>query len=216
MDFSKKLREMRARKGVSQAKLADEIHISRSAVAKWENGLGLPADESLKLLAEYFEVDEAELLHDKSAQQDIVSRNRTIEAQSRIIIGFVCGIGAMLLVLGYFLSESLRDALPLIAFGVIITLLGTFNLKGNIASIHWYNRRKVTKENQLSYCRLVGAGSIVIGVSMLLSAMVQILFTAIIGMAPAMLISGAISIFGIIIGLVLILIAQFKYNKGLF
>ena len=50
MEFYDKLKELRAAKGVSQNKLAADIHISRSAVAKWENGLGLPNDESLKLL----------------------------------------------------------------------------------------------------------------------------------------------------------------------
>ncbi|MBQ3041228.1 MAG: helix-turn-helix transcriptional regulator, partial [Clostridia bacterium] len=54
MEFSEKLKELRSEKGISQAKLAADIHISRSAVAKWENGLGLPNDESLKLLADYF------------------------------------------------------------------------------------------------------------------------------------------------------------------
>ena len=47
MEFSEKLRELRLQKNVSQAKLAADIHISRSAVAKWENGLGLPNDDSL-------------------------------------------------------------------------------------------------------------------------------------------------------------------------
>ena len=63
MEFSEKLREHRLQKGVSQAKLAADIHISRSAVAKWENGLGLPNDESLKILAEYFDISIASLIN---------------------------------------------------------------------------------------------------------------------------------------------------------
>ena len=51
MEFGTRLKELRAEKGVSQAKLAADIHISRSAVAKWENGLGLPNDESLRMLS---------------------------------------------------------------------------------------------------------------------------------------------------------------------
>ena len=58
MNFSDKLKELRQEKGISQAKLAEEIFVSRSAVAKWENGLGIPNEESLQLLAEYFEVTE--------------------------------------------------------------------------------------------------------------------------------------------------------------
>ena len=62
MEFSEKLKELRSEKGISQAKLAADIHISRSAVAKWENGLGLPSDESLQLLADYFGITIDELI----------------------------------------------------------------------------------------------------------------------------------------------------------
>ena len=39
MEFCDKLKELRTEKGISQTKLAADIHISRSAVAKWENGV---------------------------------------------------------------------------------------------------------------------------------------------------------------------------------
>lgn len=38
MEFKDKLKKLRTEKGISQQALADAIHISRSAVAKWENG----------------------------------------------------------------------------------------------------------------------------------------------------------------------------------
>ena len=72
MEFSEKLRELRLQKGISQAKLAADIHISRSAVAKWENGLGLPSDESLKILAEYFNIGIGELMPDKANAETLV------------------------------------------------------------------------------------------------------------------------------------------------
>lgn len=61
MTFSEKLKQLRSEKGVSQNKLAADIHISRSAVAKWENGLGMPNDDSMQLLAAYFGVTVEEL-----------------------------------------------------------------------------------------------------------------------------------------------------------
>ena len=73
MEFSAKLKELRSEKGISQAKLAADIHISRSAVAKWENGLGLPNDESLKLLADYFCITIDELIPNKSNEEILVS-----------------------------------------------------------------------------------------------------------------------------------------------
>lgn len=208
MEFSEKLKQLRLRKGISQAKLADEIHISRSAVAKWENGLGLPNEESLKRLAEYFEIDVAEFLPDKENEQTLVSKNQTIASQKKLIVGLLIGVAAGLLLLGYLFIEPLRDSLMLIAFGIVFIVLGSFNMRGNIATIHWYNRRKVSPEDQMPYCRLVGLGTIVIGAAMIVSALLQ----AFVGTKV-----GALLLLpGLVLGLVLVLIAQIKYNKGLF
>ena len=147
MEFSEKLKELRSEKGISQAKLAADIHISRSAVAKWENGLGLPNDESLKLLADYFGVTIDELIPNKSNEEILVSKNKTIDQQKKVIIGFAAGCAIGLFILGFIFIEPLRESLVQLGLGVIFVLLGIFNMCGNIGTIHWYNRRKVTKEN---------------------------------------------------------------------
>ena len=82
MEFSERLKELRSEKGISQAKLAADIHISRSAVAKWENGLGLPSDESLCLLADYFGITIDELIPNKSNEEILVSKNKTDGART--------------------------------------------------------------------------------------------------------------------------------------
>ncbi|MBO5015129.1 MAG: helix-turn-helix domain-containing protein [Bacteroidaceae bacterium] len=208
MEFSEKLREHRLQKGVSQAKLAADIHISRSAVAKWENGLGLPNDESLKILADYFDISIGELMPDKANAETLVSKNKTIDQQKKVIIGFVIGCSIGLFILGYVFIEPLRDSVEQLAIGILLTILGIFNMKGNIASIHWYNRRKVTKENQKPYCLCMGLGTLIIGVGMITSGIIQVF---------AGVEVGAIFIaISVVIGLVLMLYAQFKYNRGLF
>lgn len=208
MDFSTRLKQLRAEKGISQAKLATDIHISRSAVAKWENGLGLPNDESLKLLCEYFDVTIDELLPDKPTAETIVSKNKTIDQQWKVIIGLSIGCTIGLFILAFIFIEPLRDSLELLGLGAIITVLGIFNLRGNIGSIHWYNRRKVSKEDQLPYCRCMGLGSLIIGISLIIAGVIQVVFTAEAG--------AVIILVGIILGLALMLYAQFKYNKGIF
>jgi len=208
MEFCDRLRELRAEKGVSQSKLAADIHISRSAVAKWENGLGLPNDESLKLLSEYFGVSIDELLPDKPTAETIVSKNKTIDQQKKVILGFSIGCAIGLFILAFIFIEPLRDSLELLGIGTIISVLGIFNLRGNIGSIHWYNRRKVSKEDQLPYCRCVGLGTLLIGVAMIISGVLQALISVEAG--------AVVILIGIIIGLVLILYAQFKYNRGIF
>ena len=208
MEFSEKLRELRIQKNVSQAKLATDIHISRSAVAKWENGLGLPSDDSLKMLAEYFGISISELMPDKTNAETLVSKNRTIDQQKKAIIGLTIGGGIGLFILGYIFIEPLRDSIEQLAIGALLSALGIFNMRGNIASIHWYNRRKVTKENQKPYCLCVGLGTLIIGARMIASGIIQ----AFVGIE-----AGSIFIaIGVVIGLVLILYAQFKYNRGLF
>ena len=208
MEFCDKLKELRAEKGVSQTKLAADIHISRSAVAKWENGLGLPNDESLKLLSEYFGVSIDELLPDKPTAETIVSKNKTIDQQKKVILGFSIGCAIGLFILAFIFIEPLRDSLELLGIGTIISVLGVFNLRGNIGSIHWYNRKKVSKEDQLPYCRFVGLGTLLIGAAMIISGFLQALVSIEAG--------AVVILIGIIIGLVLILYAQFKYNRGIF
>lgn len=208
MNFSDKLKELRTQKGLSQAALAQAIHISRSAVAKWENGLGLPAEDSLQLLCQYFGVSEQELLPDKDTAQQQVAQNKALDQESKMVIGFACGAGIGLFLLAFLFIPPLREHLTPIGLGVICMVLGAFNLKGNIASIHWYNRRKVSKEDQLPYCRTMGLGTVMVGASILLSSLTQVLLSELIG--------GAVALVGVLSGFVLMLYAQFKYNKGIF
>ena len=41
MDFKDKLKRLRNENGLSQEALAEAVHISRSAIAKYENGNGI-------------------------------------------------------------------------------------------------------------------------------------------------------------------------------
>ena len=208
MEFSEKLKELRSEKGISQAKLAADIHISRSAVAKWENGLGLPSDESLKMLAEYFGVGVGELLPDKNNEEILVEKNKTIARQKNAIIGISFGCALSLFVSVYVFVEPLIATIGMLGLGLVFVLLGIFNMCGNIGSIHWYNRRKVTKENQKAYCLVMGLGTLIIGVTLIAATIVQVL----VGVEQ-----GAFVILGgVVIGFALMLYAQFKYNKGLF
>ena len=59
--------------------------------------------------------------------------------------------------------------------GGVLTVLGITNIKGNISSIHWYNRRKVSERDIPKYGKCVGSGTLVMGVSMILSALFEIL-----------------------------------------
>ena len=208
MEFKENLKQLRIQKGLTQAQLAEMLFVSRSTVAKWENGLGLPNDESLKLLADYFSITIDELIPNKSNEEILVSKNKTIDQQKKVIIGFAAGCAIGLFILGFIFIEPLRESLVQLGLGIICVMLGIFNMCGNIGTIHWYNRRKVTKENQKAYCVFVGLGTLIVGVAIIAGAVIQAL-----GNIAA---SGLVIGVGVLIGLALILYAQFKYNKGLF
>lgn len=77
MEVGKKLKKLRLENRLSQQNLADKIFVSRSAVAKWENGLGLPSEESLERLAELFGVSK-EFFATEEAEKTIIRKNRKI------------------------------------------------------------------------------------------------------------------------------------------
>ena len=81
MQFNEKLKLLRKEKGISQAALAERIYVSRSAVAKWENGHGLPSEESLNMLAAFFGVAAEELLSDPVNETVIVAKNKKLTKQ---------------------------------------------------------------------------------------------------------------------------------------
>lgn len=54
MDFNTKLKEQRKKHKLSQEKLADQLHIARQSVSKWERGEGYPSIGVLLRLSELF------------------------------------------------------------------------------------------------------------------------------------------------------------------
>lgn len=89
MQFNERLKKLRQERGVTQKELAEAVYVSRSAVAKWESGLGLPNAESLKLLAQFFQVSEQTLLADPTVETVIVGKNGVMLRQKQIIFGLL-------------------------------------------------------------------------------------------------------------------------------
>lgn len=108
MQFNEKLKKLRAEKGISQSELAEKIYVSRSAVAKWENGLGLPSEESLTLIAEYFNTDKSELISDPETANVIISKNHTLSKQKLWIIALVALSCALIIVAAILIPFVLR------------------------------------------------------------------------------------------------------------
>ena len=57
--------------------------------------------------------------------------------------------------------------ITLASIGAIIIILGIINMTGNISSLHWYHRQRVSEEDRLPFGRLVGLGTLIVGLSVL-------------------------------------------------
>ena len=61
------------------------------------------------------------------------------------------------------------ENLMLLILGLIISAIGFVNIKGNISTIHSYNRRKVKEEDVPKYGKAVGTGTLIMGISLVLA-----------------------------------------------
>ena len=93
MEFKENLKKLRTEKGLTQAQLAEKLFVSRSTVAKWENGLGLPNPDSMAALEELFSITPQEIAT-KEPEIVIVAKNRKLR-----LVGQLLGWSAILALL---------------------------------------------------------------------------------------------------------------------
>lgn len=62
MELSNKIQKLRKKNNLTQEQLAEKLFVSRTAVSKWETGRGTPNIESLKLIANIFNISLDQLL----------------------------------------------------------------------------------------------------------------------------------------------------------
>lgn len=143
MEFKDKLRKLRLEAGLSQEALADSIHISRSAIAKYENGNGNPSEDTLKTLAAYFGVEVSNLKSD-----EIIKSNSTKKKKIKNL-SIICGL---VLLFGIILSSTIAI--------VNVNMKDGINNKMEFSSEKWkeknYYERYLMLESLASKYDLVG------------------------------------------------------------
>ena len=105
--------------------------------------------------------------------------------------------------------------ISLMILGVAIIVMGILNARGNISTLHAHHRRRVSEENRLPFGKMVGAGTIVIGVSLFFSGVLSAI-TYFTENSIFNKIGAVISVVGLIVGCVIAFAAMIKYNKGIF
>ena len=84
MEFGDKLKKLRSDRGLSQEELAAKIFVTRTAVSKWETKKGYPSIDSLKLIANLFDVTLDELISD----DDVESKRIIDDKRAKIAYAF--------------------------------------------------------------------------------------------------------------------------------
>lgn len=95
----------------------------------------------------------------------------------------------------------------ILVLGVILLVLSVVNFRGDISTIHWYHRRKVTTENAPKYGRVMGIGTGIVGLCAIVTAALEAAMSRNLD---------AVIICGCVAGIGVMLYAQIKYNHGLF
>ena len=99
--------------------------------------------------------------------------------------------------------------------GILVSILGIINMTGNISSLHWYHRQRVTEENRKPFGKLVGLGTLIIGLSMIVFGILFLVFEQ--TQLQAFVVIGVIElIVSIIVGMFVSFYAMKKYNGGIF
>ena len=99
--------------------------------------------------------------------------------------------------------------------GIVCIVLGLSHRKGNLSSLHSYHRKRVTEEDRLPFGKLVGLGTILIGVSLLLTAGLFFMARHTQETRYALL-GDVVMAVGLVVGMAISFYAMIKYNKGIF
>ena len=103
MEFNEKLQELRKKRGMTQEELADILHVSRTAVSKWESGRGYPNIESLKDISKFFSVSIDDLLSGEKLLSIAENENKTnIKRTYDLLYGIVDLLSFVLIILPIF------------------------------------------------------------------------------------------------------------------
>jgi len=80
--FADKLKKLRSSKSITQAELAETINVSRSLVAKWEQGKAIPTEECLEKIGEFFSENPNSLI----SNHELRDNNRKVKKNYKHII----------------------------------------------------------------------------------------------------------------------------------
>ena len=122
--FGNYLSRMRKAQGLTQAELAEQLHVTDKAVSRWERGIGLPDINTLEPLADALGLTLADLMHCRAPEEADAAPTVQLE-----------DFFTMLRRQHTVDWHSVRTAL--LGLSIALALWGVLACPGTIA-VHWY------------------------------------------------------------------------------
>lgn len=118
MELKDKLLTLRKEKGLSQQQLADQLHVSRQSISKWELGESEPTLNNIIMLSEIFHVSTDYLLKENNESTSV---QQSQQASTFLVIGTL--INLLGTFIGYMLWQYYQNILSLL-FGMSVQVMG--------------------------------------------------------------------------------------------
>lgn len=109
----------------------------------------------------------------------------------------------------------MTEFITTLVVGILLAVLGIINMTGNISSLHRYHRHRVSEENKKPFGRLVGLGTLIVGVALMVFGGLMFVFEQT-ALQIILVIAPIILIAGVVVGLAISFYAMKKYNGGIF
>ena len=181
MAFSENLQYIRAQAGITQEQLAEQLDVSRQSVSKWESGASFPEMDTLLRICDLYEVNldtllrgslEASNVSDTARYDDFM--NRFSKRISGSVGAIIAGVGMMILLLAFGVSELLATAFLLFVItlcSVILIASGiqeeTFRKKHPVVADFYTEEEKDAFHQKFVWFISGGVGAILFGVVLL-------------------------------------------------
>lgn len=148
MELAARIKEHRARLGLSQDELAQRIYVSRQTISNWETDKTYPDVQSLLLLSSQFDVSIDELIKgDVSAMETNVNRDiKTLNALGFAMLGFTL---AALAVVGWMIWSDARGLDWFIPLGVLAFVLWACAMAAAIAADRLKKRNDIVTYQEI-------------------------------------------------------------------
>ena len=111
-EVSTTIKVLRIEKGINQEQLAEQLHVTRQAVSSWETGKTQPDIETLKQIAEYFDVSVERLIYGKEYREPTSDEVRRVWRKGRLHLAVI------------YSPEKLKDRLTVV--GTILAMIVSY------------------------------------------------------------------------------------------